>query len=192
MTESGERIIPGSRRPDGTLRKEIRVRPGYVPLEEQAVYVSRGAKFRDTSKMHIPGMDPQALAAAKAANAASLKSKSAKKNEKRKEKRTAAREPGAASATGTDSATAAARSLEQLDLGSGGSKAAAAPPPAAAQDPAAEAAKQARALKKKLRQCEVLKREDDEGKELTPEERRKLGMMAEWQQELDNLESLIS
>lgn len=44
MTESGERIIPGSRRPDGTLRKEIRVRPGYVPLEEQAVYVSRGAK----------------------------------------------------------------------------------------------------------------------------------------------------
>lgn len=50
--------------------------------------------------MHIPGMDPQALAAAKAANAASLKSKSAKKNEKRKEKRTAAREPGAASATG--------------------------------------------------------------------------------------------
>lgn len=47
-------------------------------------------------------------------------------------------------------------------------------------------------LAMQLRQCEVLKREDDEGKELTPEERRKLGMMAEWQQELDNLESLIS
>ena len=39
-----ERIIPGSRRPDGTLRREIRVRPGYVPLEEQEIYVSRGAK----------------------------------------------------------------------------------------------------------------------------------------------------
>ncbi len=39
-----ERIIPGSRRPDGTMRKEVRVRPGYVPLEEQEVYVSRGAK----------------------------------------------------------------------------------------------------------------------------------------------------
>lgn len=42
--ESAERVIPGTRRPDGTVRKEIRVRAGYVPLEEQAVYQSRGAK----------------------------------------------------------------------------------------------------------------------------------------------------
>jgi len=51
MAESGERIIPGSRRPDGTLRKDIRVRPGYVPIEEQEVYVSRGAKVLNTTRL---------------------------------------------------------------------------------------------------------------------------------------------
>lgn len=42
--EQAERVIGGTRRPDGTVRKEIRVRAGYVPLDEQAVYLSRGAK----------------------------------------------------------------------------------------------------------------------------------------------------
>lgn len=43
LNEAGERVIAGSRRPDGTLRKERRVRAGYVAQDEQAVYVSRGA-----------------------------------------------------------------------------------------------------------------------------------------------------
>lgn len=42
VNESGERVIASSRRPDGTLRKERRVRAGYVPQDEQQVYVSRG------------------------------------------------------------------------------------------------------------------------------------------------------
>lgn len=41
--QAGERIIAASRRPDGTVRKERRVRAGYVPQDEQQVYVSRGA-----------------------------------------------------------------------------------------------------------------------------------------------------
>lgn len=41
--QAGERVIAASRRPDGTVRKERRVRAGYVPQDEQAVYVSRGA-----------------------------------------------------------------------------------------------------------------------------------------------------
>lgn len=40
--QAGERIIAASKRPDGTIRKERRVRAGYVPQEEQQVYVSRG------------------------------------------------------------------------------------------------------------------------------------------------------
>ena len=44
--EPGGRVIGGSRRPDGSIRKEIRVRAGYVPVEEQPVYQSRGAKVK--------------------------------------------------------------------------------------------------------------------------------------------------
>jgi hypothetical protein len=44
VTDSGERVIPGTRRPDGTVRKERRVRAGYVPQEEQQVYKSVGAQ----------------------------------------------------------------------------------------------------------------------------------------------------
>lgn len=43
VNADGERIIAASRRPDGTLRKERRVKPGYVPQDEQPVYQPRGA-----------------------------------------------------------------------------------------------------------------------------------------------------
>lgn len=43
LNEEGERVVAASRRPDGTVRKERRVRSGYVPQDEQQVYVSRGA-----------------------------------------------------------------------------------------------------------------------------------------------------
>lgn len=42
VTDTGERVIPGTRRPDGTVRKERRIREGYTPQDEQPVYVSRG------------------------------------------------------------------------------------------------------------------------------------------------------
>ena len=40
------KVIPASRRPDGTLRKEIRVRAGYVPPDEVARYEARGSKVQ--------------------------------------------------------------------------------------------------------------------------------------------------
>jgi hypothetical protein len=50
VTETGDKVIPGTRRPDGTLRKERRVRAGYVPQEEQQVYKSVGAQVRSASE----------------------------------------------------------------------------------------------------------------------------------------------
>ena len=41
--KEGERIVAPSRRPDGTLRKPIRIRAGYVPQDEVAIYQSKGA-----------------------------------------------------------------------------------------------------------------------------------------------------
>lgn len=40
--KEGERILAPTRRPDGTLRKPIRIRAGYVPQEEVAIYQSKG------------------------------------------------------------------------------------------------------------------------------------------------------
>ena len=42
----GERIIPGSRRADGSLRPERRIREGYVPQEDRPLYQSRSALER--------------------------------------------------------------------------------------------------------------------------------------------------
>ncbi len=46
VTETGEKLLPGSRRPDGTIRKERRIRAGYVPQDEQPVYQSNGVMVR--------------------------------------------------------------------------------------------------------------------------------------------------
>jgi Mago binding len=63
--EGGERVIAASRRPDGTLRKERKIRPGFVPQEEQQVYVSRGAAVSgsNTRNPHLLPISILAVAA---------------------------------------------------------------------------------------------------------------------------------
>ncbi|PWZ07159.1 Partner of Y14 and mago A [Zea mays] len=81
IPKEGERIIAPTRRPDGTLRKAIRIRAGYVPQEEVAIYQSKGALMRKSGPDVPPGYDPAQVADAKP------KTKAAKRNERRKEKR---------------------------------------------------------------------------------------------------------
>lgn len=57
-SENGERHIPASTRPDGTVRKEIRVRPGYRPPEDVEVYKNRTAQAWKTRGKHgVPGAE---------------------------------------------------------------------------------------------------------------------------------------
>ncbi|XVF68102.1 hypothetical protein PTKIN_Ptkin10aG0176200 [Pterospermum kingtungense] len=79
--KEGERILAPTRRPDGSLRKPIRIRAGYVPQEEVAIYQSRGALWKKemASQVVPPGYDP--------AVDIKPKTKSAKRNERKKEKR---------------------------------------------------------------------------------------------------------
>ncbi|XP_024527809.1 partner of Y14 and mago isoform X2 [Selaginella moellendorffii] len=75
-----ERILPATRRPDGTMRKAVRIRAGYVAQEEVAIYQSKGALFKKDAPLVPPGYDPET-------DLIKPKTKAAKKNEKRKEKK---------------------------------------------------------------------------------------------------------
>ncbi|KAM5535625.1 hypothetical protein V8D89_010612 [Ganoderma adspersum] len=92
-----ERVIPESRRPDGSVRKQIKIRPGYTPQEDVRRFRgTRQAQAEVTAlpKGHIIGWAPPPQAAAAAPTSKAGLSKAQKKNEKRKEKRKEKRDEG--------------------------------------------------------------------------------------------------
>ncbi|PIL36754.1 hypothetical protein GSI_00443 [Ganoderma sinense ZZ0214-1] len=92
-----ERIIPESRRPDGSVRKQIKIRPGYTPQEDVRRFRGTRQTQADATalpKGHIIGWTPPPQAAAVAPASKAGMSKAQKKNEKRKEKRKEKRDEG--------------------------------------------------------------------------------------------------
>ncbi|TFK75980.1 hypothetical protein BDN72DRAFT_831416 [Pluteus cervinus] len=84
-----QRVIPESKRPDGSVRKEIKIRPGFTPQEDVRRF--RGTKQAQMDantlpKGHIIGWAPPPSSTPASSTSKPL-SKSAKKNAKRKEKR---------------------------------------------------------------------------------------------------------
>lgn len=94
--EQGERVIPASRRADGSLRPERRVREGYVPQEMQPLYQSRAALERRGVPL-CPGIRPSTSLPTSSPGAEFVETKtttkSAKKNEKRKQRKKATVDP---------------------------------------------------------------------------------------------------
>ncbi|KAJ4717006.1 partner of Y14 and mago-like [Melia azedarach] len=203
--KEGERIVAPTRRPDGTLRKPIRIRAGYVPQEEVAIYQSKGALLRKelmALQEVPPGYDP--------AVDAKPKSKSVKRNERKKEKRLqASLEKGKNVETMGDEETKREEVLPAENVGHGSASAkllmsqmnelsvssnsVAETPVSDANDannsgaPGQDIDKRIRALKKKIRLAEAQQQKTGQ-QELKQEQSEKLSKVVGWREELKLLE----
>lgn len=163
-SESGDRVIASSKRADGTLRKEIRVRPGYRPPEDVELYKNRTAEaFKSRGKGGVPGarfVEPP-------------KSKPSKtKAEKKRDQ-----EPVANSGEGKESNNGIENLPPTLETIS----------PSGPVDPEAEKEKEAKKLCKKLRQARDLQQKKEGGAALLPEQFQKVIQMNELIRQLDTL-----
>ncbi|KAI3439309.1 Mago-bind domain-containing protein [Psidium guajava] len=203
--KEGERIVAPSRRPDGTLRKPIRIRAGYVPQEEVAIYQSKGALWRKeiASQDGPPGYEP--------ALDAKPKTKSAKRNERKKEKRLQAalekgknleadvagsideqeRQSNDVSANEQESVKALTTQMNELTTSANAagnvSSSDAQEEGTNLSSPSQDIDKRIRALKKKIRLAEAQNRKTPQ-EDLKPEQLEKLAKVEAWRQELKLLE----
>eukprot|EP00270_Netrium_digitus_P020017 TRINITY_DN8081_c0_g1_i2.p1 TRINITY_DN8081_c0_g1~~TRINITY_DN8081_c0_g1_i2.p1 ORF type:complete len:249 (+),score=77.87 TRINITY_DN8081_c0_g1_i2:148-894(+) len=217
VTDSGERIIPPSRRPDGTLRKEIRIRAGYTPQDEVVRYAPRQAREAGEDPKGPPGADAEMLN--------KPLSKSAKKNLARKQKAQladsqetedeasssirkdsnapgdgvapAGGEGGGFGGGGRGGGSAVAASVQQQQQPSSGAQAesksssqseATGEYSVVKPDASTDVEKRIRALRKKVRQAENLA---STTAKLTPEEVEKKNKLEEWRQELQQLGNIL-
>ncbi|KAJ8647298.1 hypothetical protein MRB53_000321 [Persea americana] len=207
--KEGERVLVPTRRPDGTLRKPIRIRAGYVPQDEVAIYQSKGALLRKCNGVEVPpGYDPVLDAKAKT-------SRSAMRNERKKEKKQQAALVSLASDEGKnlDSKAAGERRAEDLvsteyvgqrsevvesvahqmnKLSVCTTPRLSVPPSVSTESsnpggPGLDLDKKIRALKKKIRLTEAL--EHVEQDVLKPEQLDKLAKLEGWRKELKLLEN---
>ncbi|KAJ4992628.1 hypothetical protein SVAN01_02011 [Stagonosporopsis vannaccii] len=165
---TGERHIPSSVRADGSVRKEIRVRPGYRPPEDVELYKNRTAEgFRNRAKAGVPGAeslkkedDP-----AKISNAAT---KNAKRREARKKAAAEKEDEKLVEPAKTAEPTEPVKSVKSVE-------------------PEADKEKEAKKLVKKLRQAKELKDKKDKGEGLLPEQFEKVIKINELVRQLEKL-----
>lgn len=158
-TATGDRHIPSSLRADGSMRKEIKVRPGYRPPEDVEVYKNRTADaWKSRSKGGVPGADYTDVGKVKI------------QTMKPKPKKDANNIP-------TSGASSKQQAQETVNM-----------PPAEPVDPEAENEKEARKLSKKLRQARELQQKKEEGQVLLlPEQFDKIIKINELIRQLDKL-----
>ncbi|KAG7977626.1 hypothetical protein I3843_05G040200 [Carya illinoinensis] len=201
--KEGERILAPTRRPDGTLRKPIRIRAGYVPQEEVAVYQSKGTLWKKemSSQVGPPGYDPELDT--------KPKSKSVKRNERKKEKRLQAalekgknleqtvageiinEEPLPVKDLGTGLESVKQLTSQMNELAVSTNATIISPPLDSAEEansvsPVQDIDKRIRALKKKIRLAEA--QQQKSAQDMKPEQVEKWTKLEDWRKELKLLE----
>jgi len=169
-TLDGSRHIPASVRADGSVRREIKIRPGYKPPEDVEVYKNRTAEaWKNKGKGGVPGAESVDSNTSRDSAAAS---KNAKRREARKR---AAVEKQNDENTTSDAKLNGAGCVEQTKAEDN------------AVDTEVEKQKEAKKLAKKLRQARELKDKKDHGAALLPEQFEKVIRINELIRQLDAL-----
>ena len=160
---NGSSVIPSSTRADGSVRREIKVKPGYKPPEDVELYRNRtAAAWKNRGKGGVPGTESVQKESEEASAAAN-------KNAKRRE----ARKKAATAKEGEEDTVEGSKTAVQ--------------PKAEELDPEVEKAKEAKKLAKKLRQARELSDKKEKGDSLLPEQFAKVIKMNELIRQLDSL-----
>ena len=184
-TSSGERHIPSSVRPDGSKRKEIRIRPVYKPPEDVEVYRNRTAEaWKTRGSGGVPGAEPAAGGATSSGRDGEAKAKN--KNAKRREAKRKAKAEGG-DVDGGDAGGDQDEDEDEADDGKGqggaGNEGEAGeekvervllPHEAPPVDPEIRREKEVKRLQKKLRQARELRAKKESGESLLPEQFEKV------------------
>ncbi len=152
----GSTVIAATMRPDGTVRRERRVKPGFTPPDEVAAYNAsqRVAARRGYGPPRVGPVganpEPAGIPGAAAAPASRPKTKAQRKNEARRKRK----QEGRLRKTQEAEAAAAAAAAASTPGGGGSGSATAAEAPAVSGEAALadKARKNIRKIKKKLRQ----------------------------------------
>jgi len=165
----GQRRVAASVRADGSVRKEIKIRPGYRPPEDIEAYKNRTAEgFRNRGKGGVPGAEAVESEDTKDDSPAS--NKNAKRREARKRAKEREKEESS-KAEGAAEGDANPKNIENDKL----------------VDSEAEKEKEAKKLAKKLRQARELKERKEKGDALLPEQFQKVIRINELIRQLDAL-----
>lgn len=186
--DSGERHIPESVRPDGSVRKAIKIRPGYKPAEDAVLYKNRTAEsFRNRFKGGVIGAEEASSTdTADSPSGSAAAAKNAKRREARKKAATASKD----NTDGKKQASAAKLATAPPDHffeGIGGRAKKEENKEEEEVDPEAEKKKKARNLSKKLKQARDLQEKKEGGQLLLPEQIAKVIKINELCRELTAL-----
>lgn len=160
--EGEERFIPGSRRPDGTLRKERKVRPGFTPAEDVVRY-SNSRMEASKPSLYPPGYTPKAKT-----------DSGTGKNQKKADRK-------------TDSVASDAHDSKPVPVPAAAATTTASTSGTATAGAATETEKKIKGLEKKLRQINDLKAKQRSGEPLNSDQLDKISKAKSLEDQLSQL-----